>query len=198
MIRPFFQADKTNLILQAALNGYSARHEAIVNNIANVDTGIPPHPGFLRRRVAKGTRGFRDAQGDRESGRWRPIFDSPGRFSATGRGRQEPSDSCGRKQCEHRSGDGGARQEWAEVTCVNRTDDSRGSGNPFRDSRSERLILNRDGEDRVLLARTLPPGEGRQRGTFPSGKERTDTSPVPVGGTVGAKEGIRTKGVGKR
>jgi len=43
MIRSFFRLNQTNAILQAALKGSTARHEAITNNIANVDT-----PGYQR------------------------------------------------------------------------------------------------------------------------------------------------------
>src|SRR3989304_2975241 len=46
MISPFFDGNQTNLVLQAALEGYSARHRAVVHNIANVDT-----PGFQRLEV---------------------------------------------------------------------------------------------------------------------------------------------------
>lgn len=46
MINPFFGGNQTNLILQAALDGYSARYRAVVHNIANVDT-----PGFQRIEV---------------------------------------------------------------------------------------------------------------------------------------------------
>jgi flagellar basal-body rod protein FlgB len=47
MIDPLFDTNKTNLVLQAALRGGEARHSAIVNNIANVDT-----PGYQRIEVA--------------------------------------------------------------------------------------------------------------------------------------------------
>ena len=46
MISPFFDGNRTNLVLQAALEGYSARHRAVVHNIANVDT-----PGYQRLEV---------------------------------------------------------------------------------------------------------------------------------------------------
>jgi flagellar basal-body rod protein FlgB len=46
MINPLFDGNKTNLVLQAALRGRGARHSAIVNNIANVDT-----PGYQRIEV---------------------------------------------------------------------------------------------------------------------------------------------------
>lgn len=46
MISPFFDRNQTNLVLQAALEGYGARHRAVVHNIANVDT-----PGFQRLEV---------------------------------------------------------------------------------------------------------------------------------------------------
>jgi flagellar basal-body rod protein FlgB len=47
MINPLFDKNKNNLVLQAALDGYTARHRAIVNNIANVDT-----PGYQRIEVS--------------------------------------------------------------------------------------------------------------------------------------------------
>ena len=47
MINPLFDGNKTNLVLQAALRGRGARHSAIVNNIANVDT-----PGYQRIEVS--------------------------------------------------------------------------------------------------------------------------------------------------
>ena len=47
MIQPFFQANATNAIVQGALEGCTARHHAIVNNIANVDT-----PGYQRKAVS--------------------------------------------------------------------------------------------------------------------------------------------------
>jgi flagellar basal-body rod protein FlgB len=46
LIQPFFSANRTNLLLQAAQAGHSMRHRAIVNNIANVDT-----PGYHRVEV---------------------------------------------------------------------------------------------------------------------------------------------------
>lgn len=47
MINPLFDGNRTNLIIQAALDGYTARHQTIVNNIANVDT-----PGYHRLEVS--------------------------------------------------------------------------------------------------------------------------------------------------
>lgn len=47
MINPFFDRNRTNVILQSALDGYNARHRAIVNNIANVDT-----PGYQRVEIS--------------------------------------------------------------------------------------------------------------------------------------------------
>ncbi|GMV66558.1 MAG: hypothetical protein AMXMBFR75_23540 [Candidatus Hinthialibacteria bacterium] len=46
MINPLFDRNKVNLVIQSALDGYSARHRAIVNNIANVDT-----PGYQRVEI---------------------------------------------------------------------------------------------------------------------------------------------------
>jgi flagellar basal-body rod protein FlgB len=68
MINPFFDGNRTNLALQAALDGYSARHRAIINNVANVDT-----PGYQRIDVSfedslkRAVSGLRDSTGD-ESG----------------------------------------------------------------------------------------------------------------------------------
>ena len=47
MINPLFDRNRNNLVIQAALDGYTARHRAIVNNIANVDT-----PGYQRIEVS--------------------------------------------------------------------------------------------------------------------------------------------------
>jgi flagellar basal-body rod protein FlgB len=47
MINPFFDGNQTHAVLQAALQGYGARYQAVVHNIANVDT-----PGFQRLEVA--------------------------------------------------------------------------------------------------------------------------------------------------
>lgn len=47
MINPFFDGNRVNLLIQTALDGYAARHKAIVNNIANVDT-----PGYQRIEVS--------------------------------------------------------------------------------------------------------------------------------------------------
>lgn len=47
MINPLFDNNRVNLLIQTALNGYGARHQAIVNNIANVDT-----PGYQRIEVS--------------------------------------------------------------------------------------------------------------------------------------------------
>ncbi len=47
MMNPLFDKNRTNLVLQAALNGYTVRHRAIVNNIANIDT-----PGYQRIEVS--------------------------------------------------------------------------------------------------------------------------------------------------
>jgi flagellar basal-body rod protein FlgB len=46
MINPFFDRNRVNLVVQTALDGYQARHRAIVHNIANVDT-----PGYHRIQV---------------------------------------------------------------------------------------------------------------------------------------------------
>ncbi len=47
MINPLFDTNRVNLLLQAAIDGYTARHRSIVNNIANVDT-----PGYQRIEVS--------------------------------------------------------------------------------------------------------------------------------------------------
>ena len=45
-VNPVFDTNRVNLVLQAALGANEARHRAVVNNIANVDT-----PGYKRIEV---------------------------------------------------------------------------------------------------------------------------------------------------
>lgn len=47
LINPMFDNNRTNMVLQSAIEGRMARHRAIVHNIANVDT-----PGFQRIEVS--------------------------------------------------------------------------------------------------------------------------------------------------
>ena len=73
MINPFFDGNRTNIVLQAALEGYSARHRAVVHNIANVDT-----PGFQRIEVDFEERLRKEVK------RLRPSHEAGGAYFSTG------------------------------------------------------------------------------------------------------------------